>query len=49
MDYLMEASGDGRVQQIVTIRGILERLADDPEVMERVRKRARLLLARGNG
>lgn len=49
MDYLMEASGDGRVQQIVAIRGILQRLAEDPEVMDRVRKRARLLLARANG
>jgi hypothetical protein len=49
MDYLMEASGDGRVQQICAIRGILERLAGDPEVMERVRKRARLLLARADG
>ena len=49
MDYLVEASGDGRVQQIVTIRGILERLAEDPDVIERVRKRARLLLARANG
>jgi hypothetical protein len=49
MDYLMEASGDGRVQQIIAIRGILERLAQDPEVMDRVRKRARLLLARANG
>jgi hypothetical protein len=49
MEYLVEATGDGRVQQICTIRGILERLADDPEVMERVRKRARVLLARGEG
>jgi hypothetical protein len=49
MDYLLEAAGDGRVQQIGTIRGILERLADDPEVMERVRKRARVLLARAEG
>ena len=49
MDYLVEAAGDGRVQQVGAIRGILERLADDEEVMERVRKRARLLLARGNG
>ncbi len=46
MEYLMEAAGDGRVQQICSIRGILERLANDPEVMERVRKRARTLLAR---
>jgi hypothetical protein len=49
MEYLTEAAGDGRVQQICTIRGILERLADDPEVMERVRKRAKVLLARANG
>jgi hypothetical protein len=49
MDYLVEAAGDGRIQQICTIRGILERLAGDPEVMERVRKRARVLLARAEG
>ena len=42
-------SDDGRAQQICTIRGILERLAGDPEVMDRVRKRARALLARANG
>ena len=48
-EYLVEAAGDGRVQQIGTIRGILERLAEDPEVMERVRKRARVLLAQGKG
>jgi hypothetical protein len=48
-EYLMEAAGDGRVQQICTIRGILERLAGDEGVMERVRKRARVLLARGVG
>jgi hypothetical protein len=45
-EYLVEAAKDGRVQQVLTIRGILERLADDQEVMERVRKRARELLAR---
>jgi hypothetical protein len=48
MDYLVEAAGDGRVQQIETIRGILERLAEDPAVMERVRKRARILLAKAD-
>jgi hypothetical protein len=32
-----------------TIRGILERLAGDESVMERVRKRARSLLARAQG
>ena len=45
MAYLVEAAGDGRMQQMSTIRGILERLAEDPVVMDRVRKRARLLLA----
>ncbi len=49
MEYLMEAFADGRVQQICSIRGILERLANDPEVMDRVRKRARSLLARAEG
>jgi hypothetical protein len=46
MEYLVEAAGDGRVQQLGTIRGILERLVNDDGVMERVRTRAKLLLAR---
>jgi hypothetical protein len=46
MEYLTDASGDGRVQQICSIKGILEALAGDPEVLERVRKRARGLLAK---
>ena len=46
MEYLVEASGDGRIQQLCAIRGILERLAEEPSVMERVRKRALLLLAK---
>jgi hypothetical protein len=45
MEYLKEASDDGRLQQMCAIHGILTRLVDDPEVMERVRRRARLLLA----
>lgn len=49
MEYIMEACGDGRVQQIGAIRPILERLAGDPEVMERVRKHARVLLAHAQG
>lgn len=49
IEFLVEAAGDGRVQQICTIKGILERLAEDPMVMERVRKRARVLLARAEG
>ena len=48
-EYLVEAAGDRRVQQIGAIRGILERLAGDDAVMERVRKRARMLLARAEG
>jgi hypothetical protein len=48
-EYVVEAAKDGRLQQMGTIRGILERLADDPEVMDRVRKRARVLLARADG
>jgi hypothetical protein len=49
MEFLTEAAGDGRVQQVCTIRGILQKLAEDPQVMERVRKRARMLLARAEG
>jgi hypothetical protein len=45
MEYLFDAAGSGRAQEICTIRKILVRLADDDEVLERVRKRARLLLA----
>jgi hypothetical protein len=47
-EFMMEASGDGRLLQICAIRSILERLASDDEVMERVRKRARQLLARAD-
>ncbi|MGA8743959.1 MAG: hypothetical protein WB561_22390 [Terracidiphilus sp.] len=46
IQYVVEASDDGRLQQICAIRDILERLQDDPHVLERVRKRARMLLAR---
>jgi hypothetical protein len=44
-EYLVEAAGDGRAAQIGAIRGILERLADDEGVMERVKRRVRVLLA----
>lgn len=44
MEFLTEAASDGRAQQIGVIRGILERLAEDDSVLERVRKRARMLL-----
>jgi hypothetical protein len=43
---MVDAQKDGRLRQIGVIRDILERLADDPAVMDRVRKRARALLAR---
>lgn len=46
IESLATAARDGRAQQICAIRGILERLAQDNNVMEMVRKRARLLLAR---
>lgn len=42
---LMEMAGDGRAQQVNLIRPILERLAEDDTVLERVRKRACSLLA----
>jgi len=48
MEFLTEAVGDGQAQQICAIREILERLAQDDGVLERVRKRARALLARGS-
>ena len=46
--YIQEALGDGRLQQICAIRSILQRLEDDPHVLERVRKRARTLLAQAD-
>lgn len=48
MKYLVEAVGDGRAQQVCVIRGLLEQLAQDDTVLERVRKRARMLLAQGS-
>jgi hypothetical protein len=45
IQYVVEATGDGRMQQICAIRNILERLEDDPRVLDRVRKQARILLA----
>jgi hypothetical protein len=48
IQIVQEAAGDGRAQQIFSIRDILERLSEDPAVMERVRKRARALLARAD-
>jgi hypothetical protein len=48
MEFLTKAVGDGRAQQVRTIKEILERLAQDDGVLERVRKQARALLARGS-
>ena len=45
IDSLARAAKDGRAQQICSIRGILERLAQDGQVMNLVRKQARNLLA----
>ena len=47
MEFLTDAAEDGRAQQFCAIRGILERLIQDEDVLERVRKRARALLDHG--
>ena len=44
MSFLTEAVGDGRAQEVCAIREILERLAGDDAVLERVRRQARVLL-----
>lgn len=44
MNFLFQAAKDGRAQQICAIREILTQLANDPSVLEQVRKRAGLLL-----
>lgn len=45
-ETLAESAANGRAQQIGSIRDILERLAEDDSVLERVRRRAKALLAR---
>jgi hypothetical protein len=45
---LVESAKDGRAQQIGSIRDILERLAQDPAVLERVKRRARMLLTKAD-
>lgn len=45
MGFLVDSARDGRVKQIGSIQGILKRLEQDQTVMERVRKRAQILLA----
>ena len=44
MNFLVEAAKDGRAQQICAIKAILVELANDPGVLDAVRRRAGLLL-----
>jgi hypothetical protein len=46
MEYITDGTKEGRLREIVVIRDILQRLAQDDELLERVRKRARNLLAK---
>jgi hypothetical protein len=46
MEGLWAAAEDSRAEQFGSIRDILDRLCSDPRVLERVKKRARMLLAR---
>ncbi|MDR3742093.1 MAG: hypothetical protein P4L40_23990 [Terracidiphilus sp.] len=46
LEFIQQGVQDGRLQQICVIRSTLEKLEGDPAVMERVRRRARALLAR---
>ena len=46
MEYLVGAADEGQAQQLGAISEILDRLANDDQVLDRVRKRARYLLAR---
>lgn len=48
MEMLVEGSADGRFAEMGAIREILVHLAEDDAVLERVRKRARMLLARAD-
>lgn len=48
MEYLSDAVSQGRAQQIAVIRDTLELLANDDQILARVRKRARVLLARAD-
>lgn len=47
-EILVESATEGRAQQIGSIRDILERLAEDPAVLERVKHRARMLLTKAD-
>jgi hypothetical protein len=48
MEFLTEAVRDGRAQQVCAIRDILQQLVQDDAILDRVRKRARSLLACGS-
>jgi len=45
IEFMVEASKDGRLREIGAIREILAKVEGDPEVLDRVRKKARALLA----
>jgi hypothetical protein len=45
MEYITDSAKDGRLREISAIREILQKLAEDDELLERVRKRARNLLS----
>lgn len=46
-EFMVEAAKDGRLRQIGVIRPMLEKLEGDPAVLDRVRRRVRVLLALG--
>ncbi len=46
MNFVEEASKDGRLQELGAIRGVLRQIAGDSSVMMRVRKRAQAILDR---
>ncbi|HEU5457192.1 MAG TPA: hypothetical protein VFU68_01100 [Terracidiphilus sp.] len=48
MSYIVDAVGDGRLLQIYAIQGTLRSIAGDPDVMDRVKRQARKLLARAD-
>jgi len=49
MEYITDSAKEGRLREISAIKSILQRLADDDELLERVRKRAKTLLAQSGG
>jgi len=49
MEYISDAAKEGRLRELIAIRNILQRLAQDDELLDRVRKRARNLLASSGG